>query len=76
MNLHKWEATIQQITDEFGLSPADGAQQRILAGWRGKLAAEPTSLLPFQIDQIVREVRRRFASTQPSHRSQVAQTGR
>ena len=61
MNLKLWEATLQQIADEFSLAPKEAAQQRILAAWRAKLEKEPTSLLPYQIDQIVREIRTRFA---------------
>ena len=61
MNFKLWEATLQQIADEFSLAPKEAAQQRILAAWRAKLEKEPTSLLPYQIDQIVREARTRFA---------------
>ncbi len=60
MNLKAWEATIQQIADELSLVPKDTGQQRILTAWRAKLEKEPTSLLPFQIDEIVREVRKRL----------------
>ena len=59
MNLKAWEATIQQIADEFSLAIKDAAQQRVLSAWRAKLEKEPTSLLPFQIDEIVREARKR-----------------
>jgi hypothetical protein len=59
MNLKPWEATIQQIVDEFSLTPRDSDQQRILTAWRVKLEKEPTSLHPYQIDEIVREVRKR-----------------
>jgi hypothetical protein len=60
MNLKAWEATIQQIADESNHEPNEAGKYRILAAWRGKLEKEPSSLLPFQIDQIVREVRKRF----------------
>ena len=60
MNLKDWEATIQQIADEFSLAPKEAAQQRILIAWRAKLAMEPTSLASFRIDEIVREVRKRL----------------
>ena len=59
MNLKPWESTIQQIADEFSLSPKDSDQQKILIVWRAKLEKKPTSLPPFQIDEIVREVRKR-----------------
>jgi len=60
MNLKAWEATIQQIVAESNHEPREANKQRILSAWRAKLEKEPTSLLPFQIDQIVREVRTRF----------------
>jgi hypothetical protein len=60
MNLKDWEATIQQIADEANQELKDMGQQRILTAWRAKLGKEPTSLLPFQIDEIVREVRTRL----------------
>jgi hypothetical protein len=60
MNLKAWETTIQQIADEFSLAPKEAGQHRILTAWRAKLEKEPTSLLPFQIDEIVREVRTRL----------------
>jgi hypothetical protein len=60
MNLKAWEATIQQNADEFSLEPNQTGHRRILTAWRAKLEKEPTSLLPFQIDEIVREVRTRF----------------
>jgi hypothetical protein len=59
MNLEAWEATIQQIADEFNHEPKESGQHRILTAWRAKLEKEPNSLLPFQIDEIVREVRTR-----------------
>jgi hypothetical protein len=60
MNLKVWEATIQQIVDEFCLEPNETGHRRILTAWRAKLEKEPTSLLPFQIDQIVQDVRKKF----------------
>ena len=58
MILQKWEATIQEMTDE-----CNHDQQRpdsVLMEWRAKLEKGPTLLQPFQIDQIVREVRQRL----------------
>ena len=63
MNLKAHEATIQQIVDEFGLAPTEPGQQRILTAWRAKLQKEPTSLPSYQIDEIVREVRKRLIPT-------------
>ncbi len=60
MNLRIWEATIQQIVDESNQEPKESGKQKILTAWRLKLEKEPTSLPPFQIDHIVREVRQRL----------------
>jgi len=62
MNLEAWEATIQQIADEFSLAPTEPGQQKILTAWRARLEKEPTSLPAFRIDQIVRAVRTRLAA--------------
>jgi hypothetical protein len=59
MSVTDREATIEQIVDEFSLAPTEFAQQKLLMAWRAKLGKEPTSLPAFQIDKIVREVRRR-----------------
>ncbi len=58
MRLDKWEGSIQEIMDECGHEQkrADG----ILTAWRAKLEKEPTLLQPFQIDEIIREVRDRL----------------
>jgi len=61
MNLKDWEATIQRIADEWNHEPKESGKDRILTAWRAKLKKEPTSLLPFQIDEIVREVRARVS---------------
>ena len=60
MRLKDWEATIQQIADESNHEEKEAGKQRILTAWRAKLEKEPASLLPFQIDSIVREVRKRL----------------
>ena len=60
MRLEKWEATILKMTEE-----CNHEQQRpdgVLMEWRVKLEKEPTLLQPFQIDEIVREVRRRLSN--------------
>ena len=59
MNLQSWDATINQIAAEF---IQDGGKDRVLIAWRSKLENEPTSLPPFQIDQIVREARKRMTA--------------
>ena len=62
MNLKDWEVTIGQIADEASQEPRESGKQKILIAWRTKLEKEPTSLQPFQIDQIVWEVRKRLAN--------------
>ena len=62
MDLKGWEATINQIVDEARKEPRESGKQKILLAWRAKLEKEPTSLLPYQIDEIVWEVRKRLAN--------------
>ena len=59
MNLQSWDATINQIAAE---SIQEGGKDKVLIAWRSKLEKEPTSLHPFQIDQIVRAARRRMTA--------------
>jgi hypothetical protein len=61
MRLKDCEVTIQKIIDEC--NHEHKAVTRILMEWRAKLEKEPTLLHPYQIDEIVREVRRRLSST-------------
>ena len=58
MRLQDWEVTIQTIAAECNRN-LNGAN-RILTAWRVKLEKEPHLLQPYQIDQIVREVRQRM----------------
>ena len=60
MRLQEWEVTIQKIVDECN-HEQKGAD-KILIAWRAKLEKEPTLLQPFQIDEIVREVRQRLSN--------------
>ena len=60
MRLEDWEETIQKIVDEC--SDKQKRLDRVLVEWRAKLEKEPTLLQPFQIDEIVRAVRRRLRS--------------
>jgi hypothetical protein len=62
MNVNNWEATIKQIADESNREPKEAGKQRLLTAWRAKLEKEPTLLKPFQIDEIVREVRTRLVA--------------
>jgi hypothetical protein len=58
MRLQEWELTIQEIVDEC--NHEEKRSDRILTKWRAKLEKEPSLLQPFQIDEIIREVRRRL----------------
>ena len=60
MRLEEWEGTIQEIVDEFNHEKSKRGKDSILLKWRAKLEKEPTLLKPFQIDEIVREVRQRL----------------
>ena len=68
MDLQPWEATIQQIVDESNHYTKQSGRHGILTAWRAKLEKEPTSLRPYQIDQIMREVWTRMASNGRSAR--------
>ena len=62
MRLKDWEETIQKMIDE-----CNDEQTRtdwVLLDWRVKLENKPHLLQPFQIDEIVREVRRRLGKDQ------------
>jgi len=58
MRLDEWEVTIQKIIDEC--KHEQTRMDTVLTAWRAKLEKEPTLLQPFQIDEIVREVRQRL----------------
>ena len=60
MRLEEWEVTIQKIVDEC--NQEQDKADRVLMEWRAKLEKEPTLLRPFQIDKIVRAVRRRLSN--------------
>ena len=60
MNLSDWEVTIQQMVDETNHEPKEPGRIKVLKAWRDKLEKELTSLLPFQIDQIARKVRKKL----------------
>jgi hypothetical protein len=62
MKLHDWERTIQQMIEESHHEPKESGKFRVLMEWRAKLAREPHLLQPFQIDEIVREVRKKLTS--------------
>ena len=61
MRLEEWEVTIQKIIGECDHEQKGRGDDRILMKWRATLEEEPTALQPFQIDEIMREVRRRLS---------------
>ena len=62
MDLKKWEPTVQTILEESNREPKESGKYKVLTAWRAKLEQEPNVLQPFQIDAVVREVRRRMDS--------------
>lgn len=68
MNFKTWEVFIQQIIEESNRETKEPGKMRVLTEWRRTLAKTPHLLQPFQIDEIVREVRRRL-TTVPQHAS-------
>ena len=62
MNLKEWEPTIQGIVEASNRETKESGKQKILTEWRAKLEKEPTLLPPYQIDELMREVRRRLDS--------------
>jgi len=62
MRLQEWEVTIQRIIDEFNHEESKRGKDSTLLKWRAKLEKEPTLLQPFQIDEIIREVRQRLSN--------------
>jgi hypothetical protein len=58
MYLREWEETIQKIVAECGHGQKKPGT--ILSAWRAKLEGEPTLLEPQQIDEIIREIRKRL----------------
>ena len=58
MRLQDWEGTVLEIIAECGHE--QNKADKILMAWRAKLEKEPTLLRPYQIDEIIREVRQRL----------------
>ena len=59
MRLEEWKDTMQTMVDECNHERQ--RSDRILMEWRVTLEKEPALLKPFQIDEIVREVRLRLS---------------
>ena len=62
MRIQDWETTLKEIVDECKHEDKERSGNKILLKWRAKLEKEPHLLQPFQIDEIIREVRRRLGS--------------
>ena len=58
--LKDWEATIEKIVHESNQALKRSGKQKVLDDWRAQLQDEPARLKAYQIDVIVREVRRRL----------------
>jgi hypothetical protein len=69
MKFNLWDVTIQQMIDESNHEPNESGKHRVLMDWRIKLGKEPHSLQPFQIDEIVREFRRRLMNVRQNSTS-------
>jgi hypothetical protein len=69
MATNEWETIVQQIVDESNLEPKDAGKHRLLVGWRAKLEKQPPHLRLHQIDEIVREVRKRLQAAGDGARS-------
>ena len=54
------EAIAEQIVAEHRSKSKKTMKQKVLTDWRSKLEKLPTSLSPFQIDQIMRSVQARL----------------
>jgi hypothetical protein len=65
MNLQKWEVTIQQMIEASNRESKEPGKNRILMEWRAALTKAPHNLQTYQIDEIVREVRRRLTVSPP-----------
>ena len=57
------EAIADQILAEYRIKGKAAGREKALLAWRSKLQKEPTSLAPFQIDQIMRMVQARLTAS-------------
>ena len=62
MNPEEQRTIVQQIVEESNHEPKESGKSRVLMEWRAKLEKEPPHLQLHQIDEIVREVRRRLGT--------------
>ncbi len=64
MDVKKWEPLIQNLIDQSNLETNEPGKMRVMMEWRRTLAKSPHLLELFQIDAIMREVRRRITTVQ------------
>ena len=57
------EAIAEQVLAEYRIKGKAVGREKVLIAWRSKLENEPTSLAPFQIDQIMRKVQARLIAS-------------
>ncbi len=62
MWLQERDVIIQEIVDECSQQQTETGGNKELMKWRAKLEKEPPFLKPFQIDDIIREARRRLSN--------------
>jgi hypothetical protein len=60
MRLEEWEGAIDKIVDACRQEPNEQTMIKLLMAWRLELEKGPSRLEPFQIDEIIREVRDRL----------------
>jgi hypothetical protein len=72
MRLQGWEEIVQSITDDCHRQQQ--RENQVLVGWRARLEKEPTLLRPYQIDEIVRAVRRRLDGRSQSDKENGSRT--
>ena len=73
MDLKKWEPFIQQVIDQSNLEENEPGKMRVVMEWRRTLAKSPHLLELFQIDSIMREVRRRITTVEHHLRNGYSQ---
>jgi hypothetical protein len=62
MTLEEKGSFVQQIVDEANHESKETGKRRVIVAWRSKFEKEPPHLLLHEIDEIVREVRRRLVA--------------
>ncbi len=60
MTVEEKETIIKTIIDESNHEPNESGKHRLIVKWRANLEKQPPHLPLHQIDEIVREVRRRL----------------